>query len=84
MTQADHIRDMAVEAAIYVVSTAGTASDARTRLRHAIDSLLPMLRLTAAQEYAAEIRSFVNPARIDIDVSVVTRSGEVFSTREAT
>ncbi len=83
MTQADHVRNIPIEAAIYVVSTADTAADAQTCLRNTMEPLMPALRLNAAQEHAAEINSFVNPARIDIEVSVVTRRGDEVSTRQA-
>lgn len=84
MTQTDHVRNIAVEAAVYAVTTAGTAADAQTCLRQTMGPLMPALRLVAAQEHATEINSFVNPTRIDIEVSVVTRSGNEVSTREAT
>lgn len=80
MTQPDHVRNVAAEVALNAVSSAGTNTQAQTRLRHAMGSLMPALRMAAAQEHAAEIKSFVNPARIDIEVSVVTRNGDVIST----
>ncbi|SMC14316.1 hypothetical protein ROA7745_04182 [Roseovarius aestuarii] len=51
-----------------------------TETRHS--PLTHALRLLAAQEHAAAIKSFVSPARIDIEVSVVTSGGDVINTGE--
>ncbi|MFD1157912.1 hypothetical protein [Roseovarius aestuarii] len=78
MTQADQVRDIAAQA----VSGADSTSDAQTRLNRAIAPLTPVMRLLAAQDHSAAIRPFVNPARIDIEVSLVTRGGDVINTGE--
>ena len=80
MTQADHVRDIAIEAAVYAIATAGAATDVQTCLRLTMGPLMPALRLNAALEHAAEIKSCVNPARIDIEITIVTRDGIQIST----